>query len=507
MKKIVLLVFLAVALCVPSFAGSPLSRAIGARSLALGNAFVGLANDASAIYINPAGLGNIKLNLYASMYSQPESDITFASLGGAIANWQNGTLGIGYQNNSISNVIVSRETVSFTDQGLILSYSRKIRKKLSIGADVRFISTGASKVVPGFEGLNGSGYAFDVSALYNVSPRLNLGAVIQNIKGEINYQDNTTEKYDLNFILGSSLMMGDAWGPRLYINADLAKEGGDPVLGHFGFEAWPTTNFAFRVGFDQTKKTLKDTYTHLTGGIGMKFSGVTFDMSLYKHSDPTEAFNYSFSIGYVGPDEKPPIPTIEVHEITVADLKHFPDVPYGYWARKPIEYLTTLGILNYYEDGSFRPDRPIARAETVVLLGRAKDYPEPKEKKQVFSDVPTDYWAANFIQKAYEYKLALGYPDKTFKPRKATSRAEGVTFISRFAKPTLKDVLRSPYPDLPLSHWAIKEILAAKEADLLKFLRHKPFRPSQQLTRAEFADLIYRTKYAKEKIKEAGLEY
>ena len=184
-------------------------------------------------------------------------------------------------------------------------------------------------------------------------------------------------------------------------------------------------------------------------------------------------------------------------------LQHFSDVPPGYWAEEPIEKLTALGIMNYYPDGTFRPERPVSRAEVVMLLVRAKNYPLPKTRIQVFSDVPLNFWAADYIQAAYENKLTLGYPDGTFKPRSAADRAEGITFLARFDDLKLKEyweIEQQPFPDLPLEHWSIGAVLAAKEDDLLNFLKNKPFLPAKNLTRAELAETLYRTKFSKEEL-------
>lgn len=67
-----------------------------------------------------------------------------------------------------------------------------------------------------------------------------------------------------------------------------------------------------------------------------------------------------------------------------------------HWAKAAIEQAAAAGWVNGYEDGNFRPDQTITRAETIVLLNRALGRtPDPKklEGKKGFSDVSSDHWA------------------------------------------------------------------------------------------------------------------
>ena len=51
----------------------------------------------------------------------------------------------------------------------------------------------------------------------------------------------------------------------------------------------------------------------------------------------------------------------------------FKDVPNEHWAAKVIEEFANEGIVNGYEDGTFRPDEPITRAEAATILNRYKE--------------------------------------------------------------------------------------------------------------------------------------
>lgn len=72
----------------------------------------------------------------------------------------------------------------------------------------------------------------------------------------------------------------------------------------------------------------------------------------------------------------------------------------GHWARQSIEHLAKYGVINGYEDGSFRPNANVTRAETVKmvseLLGRSTSYNSGKS----FSDVRSNHWAYSRIMNA-----------------------------------------------------------------------------------------------------------
>jgi hypothetical protein len=63
----------------------------------------------------------------------------------------------------------------------------------------------------------------------------------------------------------------------------------------------------------------------------------------------------------------------EVNKILLQEENNmkFMDVPETHWAAKAIDELSEKGIIKGYEDGTFRPDEPISRAEVAVMISRA----------------------------------------------------------------------------------------------------------------------------------------
>jgi hypothetical protein len=120
-------------------------------------------------------------------------------------------------------------------------------------------------------------------------------------------------------------------------------------------------------------------------------------------------------------------PTPASHKIAQAS-----DVA-GNWAEPFIRALVEKGIIKGYPDGNFRPDQPVTRAEFAALLNRAFDL-QPVRGASKFKDVPSNYWAAEVIQKAYRGGFLTGYPNKTFAPSQNIIRIQSLVSLTNGSK-------------------------------------------------------------------------
>ena len=137
--------------------------------------------------------------------------------------------------------------------------------------------------------------------------------------------------------------------------------------------------------------------------------------------------------------------TDEVREEYWSTVSGYTDVKAGDWYNNAISTLSDLGIITGYEDGTFRPNASISRAEFVTIATRFFDY--TAEYEGTFSDVSYSSWYADFVQAAVDMGLVNGYENGTFRPNASITRAEAVAIVNRV-------LLRRPDAEHLLS-WAV----------------------------------------------------
>ncbi|WP_198592161.1 S-layer homology domain-containing protein [Kyrpidia spormannii] len=104
------------------------------------------------------------------------------------------------------------------------------------------------------------------------------------------------------------------------------------------------------------------------------------------------------------------------------------------WARDAVAAGTVLGVLKGYDDGYFRPDRLISRAELGVIIAKAAGLPVMAGAHTTFADdsaIPE--WARRFVAVAQEAGLLVGRGDNQFEPEGLTTRAETVAVLLKAA--------------------------------------------------------------------------
>lgn len=100
-----------------------------------------------------------------------------------------------------------------------------------------------------------------------------------------------------------------------------------------------------------------------------------------------------------------------------------------------VQTLSLLQILAGYDDGTFRPDDAITRAEFCAVVCRANGFEDIAQKaaknaqESIFQDVPTDHWAFGYIYTAAGYKIVAGMGDGTFEPESNVTYEQAVKML------------------------------------------------------------------------------
>ncbi|WP_282937380.1 S-layer homology domain-containing protein [Paenibacillus sp. RC67] len=117
----------------------------------------------------------------------------------------------------------------------------------------------------------------------------------------------------------------------------------------------------------------------------------------------------------------------------------------NHWAKQAIQALGSQGIINGYEDGTFKPDQTITRAEMIAIISRLVDLSSASKGNSItFTDV-NGSWNADQIKAASQAGIVEGRTSTTFAPDATSTKAEALTIILRALElnPEIKDLLNS----------------------------------------------------------------
>lgn len=148
-----------------------------------------------------------------------------------------------------------------------------------------------------------------------------------------------------------------------------------------------------------------------------------------------------------------------------------------------------------YPDGTVRPDGRITRAEVVTILDRLmKDQVKARfsSKPTVkFSDVSSSAWYYDAVQMCAKAGIVSGYPDGSFKPDQAVTRAEFFKMVAMLYSDTLNTPITGGIFNDINGHWAEKYINLLQKLGIVKG-DNGSARPNDNLTRGETAAVMNR---------------
>jgi hypothetical protein len=266
-------------------AAAVLELGMGVRVLALGGAFVGLADDESSLFYNPAGLAwNDGLSLLSTYEVRP------LTAGYGHISAVRGNLGLGIHYFDFGNVPETDEfgnivgTFSYRNLALVagagvsasnLPYlsSMPLAESVAFGLGVKLLNV--DTLAPG----NGIGFAVDLPFLVRIdSPQFGqpyitqfaFGVLLQNVLGmPISYESGHSEDWIKKVVMGSSVEVAS----QLIVDVDLASDNSI----HLGLEWSPVSALSVRLGLKR-----EGVWTG-SMGIGTLFRNMAFDLALVAH--------------------------------------------------------------------------------------------------------------------------------------------------------------------------------------------------------------------------------
>ncbi|MBV6717567.1 OmpL47-type beta-barrel domain-containing protein [Paenibacillus chitinolyticus] len=186
-------------------------------------------------------------------------------------------------------------------------------------------------------------------------------------------------------------------------------------------------------------------------------------------------------------------PSPPPHPVAFKDMK-------GHWAAKEVARAADCGIVSGFENGTFRPQEQVTRAQFTVMLTQAYaealrqlEKPAPASGFADSAGIPA--WAAEAVALAQRAGIATGYGDGTFRPDAPVTRAEMLTLAAKAAQlqPVPAGALHELYADADeIPGWAAGYVAAAQQKGLVQGRGPRTFDPLGYTTRAEAVTLLLR---------------
>ena len=277
----------------------------GARPLGMGKAFVAIADDADAIFINPSGIAGIKSPQAMSMFTNLLNEVYYMEFSGAVPAPM-GALGVGYIATGTNGILIGSPEVStnYYDTLLAFSYSSPLARftqygrNIFLGTDIKLYSRGYSG------GINqqATGISADIGLKFIYNPYLSFGICRQNIMpvalgGKIQWHPSGAEEN-----LAGIDKVGIAIKPinfdkkvTLAYDVDLPAYGTRPVTMHFGGEWQMHEALCLRGGLDQNLDSSTQTKVswNPTFGLSLEIKNFRLDYAYHGYyNDPSLATNY-----------------------------------------------------------------------------------------------------------------------------------------------------------------------------------------------------------------------
>lgn len=175
--------------------------------------------------------------------------------------------------------------------------------------------------------------------------------------------------------------------------------------------------------------------------------------------------------------------------IKVDDFLGFLDTT-NHWAEKDIDYLTSRQLVSGFQNGNFRPDELVTRAEFSIIIRKALNL-GINIKHNEFTDISYKYWAYPYIETVYNAGIMKGYKDLSFRPDIPLTRAELASILIRAYKLTNKENPKI-FNDVSSKYWASKEIEIASSNNIIMGYADGSFKPEEFITRSQIVSMISR---------------
>lgn len=253
---------------VGTLGGQSLKIGVGARAAAMGDAYVAIADDATAVYWNPAGIARLSGQSISINHTAWPAEILFDQAAYVFnVKWIPGMLGVNVRALTMSRDKVrttylpdgTGETFDAGEWAYGITYARSLTDKFSAGLSINYIQTGLDDVT-------GTSTTFDFGTLYDVGILgAKIGMSIQNIGGDMTFIDESV-KMPVFFRVGGSFSLLQRGESRLLTAAEFTHPPDNSEKLNLGAEYSFHDYLFLRGGYKMNYDT-----EGMTAGFGVKF--------------------------------------------------------------------------------------------------------------------------------------------------------------------------------------------------------------------------------------------
>ena len=161
----------------------------------------------------------------------------------------------------------------------------------------------------------------------------------------------------------------------------------------------------------------------------------------------------------------------------------------NHWAKEAITKWSEKEVLEGYEDGTFKPNNKVTRGELAAIIVRVFGLTDTSAAEK-YTDVEATKWYASDIAKVSSAGIMNNYEDGTFKPNQEATREEAAYAIAKAYKVATKETNVTFKDQAQISDWAEAEIASLVAGGYLNGNPDGTFRPTASLTRAEAVTMV-----------------
>jgi tripartite motif-containing protein 71 len=177
--------------------------------------------------------------------------------------------------------------------------------------------------------------------------------------------------------------------------------------------------------------------------------------------------------------------------VTYTKSESHASVAVGHWAEASIKQAVSSGIVSGYPDGTFKPNDSVTRAEFAVMLINTLK-PQGEGAALTFTDTAKiGTWAQKAVAQAVKAGIIKGYEDGSFRPDAEITRAEmAVMLANALGLPIEANAAIGFADDKDIPAWAKASVAYVKHAGIVQGKGDNEFAPQDHATRAEAVTVL-----------------